>query len=194
MRTINIAIFASGSGSNAEQIIKHFQTIPDIQVKLVLTNNPDAFVIQRARKLNVEQIVFSRKDFYESGKVINILEQNDIDFVVLAGFLWLVPMPIIKKFPNKILNIHPALLPKYGGKGMYGARVHEAVKQAKDKETGISIHYVNENYDEGDLVFQAHCPVLPEDSIEDIQKKVHVLEYEHFPAIIEKTIRKAFKK
>ena len=194
MRTINIAIFASGSGSNAEEIIKYFQRKPDIQVKLVLTNNPDAFVIQRAKKHNVQHVVFSRKDLYETDKVINILIQNNIDFIVLAGFLWLVPSTIIKEYHNKIINIHPALLPKYGGKGMYGARVHEAVRQAKDNESGITIHYVNESYDEGDIIFQERCPIFPEDSVEEIQKKVHALEYEHFPVIIEKTIRKAFKK
>lgn len=194
MRVINIAIFASGSGSNAEEIIKHFSKIPDIKVNLILTNRPDAYVIQRAEKYGIDHVLFSREDFYESGKVLNELQQNAIDFIVLAGFLWLIPNNLLTNYSNKIINIHPALLPKFGGKGMYGARIHEAVKAAKEEETGITIHYVNENYDEGNIIFQAHCPVFPEDSAEDIQKRVHELEYEHFPSIIERTIRKAFKK
>ncbi|MGK7392159.1 MAG: phosphoribosylglycinamide formyltransferase [Candidatus Cyclobacteriaceae bacterium M2_1C_046] len=194
MSDINIAIFASGSGSNAEEIIKYFRGINDINVKLILTNRPDAYVVKRAEKYNIDHVLFTRKDFYETGKVLEVLKENSIDFMVLAGFLWLIPTNIINRYSNKIINIHPALLPKFGGKGMYGASVHEAVKAAKEKETGITIHYVNESYDEGNIIFQAHCPVFPEDSVEDIQKRVHALEYEHFPSIIEKTIRKAFKK
>lgn len=194
MHIINIAIFASGSGSNAEEIIKHFKDIPDIKVNVIITNNPKAGVIDRAGKLNIHYEVFSREDFYNSNKVLNFLVSYSIDFIVLAGFLWLIPKNLISRYSNRIINIHPALLPKYGGKGMYGFRVHQAVKEAKEKETGITIHFVTENYDEGDIIFQTHCPVFKEDTIEDIQKRVHALEYEHFPSIIEQTVRKAFKK
>jgi phosphoribosylglycinamide formyltransferase 1 len=183
-----IAIFASGSGSNAENIVKYFQNHNNIHVDCILTNKADAFVIERAKSLNIESFVFNRDDFYNSPKVLNYLMLRNIDFIVLAGFLWLVPDYLVKNFPNKIVNIHPALLPKYGGKGMYGMKVHEAVVKAGDSETGISIHYVNDKYDEGDIIFQARCKVDIQDTPQMVAEKIHKLEYQHFPAIIEKLV------
>ena len=184
----NIAIFASGSGSNAENIIRYFQNHQQIHIRLILANNADAFVLERAKNLHVPAVVFSKNDFYKSTIVEDKLNQFEIDFIVLAGFLWLIPVSIIQAYPNKIINIHPALLPKYGGKGMYGSRVHEAVKVAGEKETGITIHYVNENYDDGNIIFQAKCAVNISDTPDSIAKKVHQLEYELFPKIIEQVL------
>lgn len=186
----NIAIFASGSGSNAENIIRFFRPHPDIGVKLILTNNPDARVIQRAREHEVEHFVFSRSDFREASIVLDKLLEKGIDFIVLAGFLWLVPLPIIRAFPGKIVNIHPALLPAYGGKGMYGDHVHRAVITNREKESGITIHYVNEKYDEGQIIFQAACPVLPGDTPAALAGRIHELEYAHYPRIIQEIIEK----
>jgi len=179
-----IALFASGSGSNAENIINFFKENKKIEISLVFSNNKNAGVIQRAVNLGVKRHIFSRIDFYESEKVLDKLKNNDIDFIVLAGFLWLIPEYLIDAFPNKIINIHPALLPKYGGKGMYGMNVHKAVIENKDSESGITIHYVNKEYDKGNILFQAKCSVLPTDTPEDIAKKVHELEYLHFPEVI----------
>jgi phosphoribosylglycinamide formyltransferase 1 len=181
-----IAIFASGSGSNAENIINFFKENKKIEISLVFSNNKNAGVIQRAVNLDVKCLFFSRTDFYESKKVLQALKNNNIDFIVLAGFLWLIPEYLIDTYPNKIINIHPALLPKYGGKGMYGMNVHKAVVKNKDSESGITIHYVNKEYDKGNTLFQAKCSILPSDTPEDIAKKVHELEYEHFPKVIEK--------
>lgn len=183
-----IAIFASGSGTNAENIIKYFKDNSNIQVSLVLSNKPDAYVLERAKKFQIPTFVFNRIDFYETDTVINKLKEYEIDFIVLAGFLWLVPQNILSIYPNKIVNIHPALLPKYGGKGMYGMNVHRAVKDAGDKESGITIHYVNEKYDEGAIILQERCAINPEDTPEIIAEKVHKLEYEYYPKIIEKVI------
>jgi phosphoribosylglycinamide formyltransferase-1 len=190
---IKIAIFASGSGSNAEEIIKYFQNKADITVQLILSNNPKAYVLERAKKLNIPSDTFTRKNFYDSDKVLNILKEHDIDFIVLAGFLWLIPVNLIENYPDKIINIHPALLPSYGGKGMYGAKIHKAVVEAGEKETGITIHHVNSAYDKGTVIFQAKCPVQEGDTAEIIQQRVQHLEYQHFPVIIEKTIRETFK-
>jgi phosphoribosylglycinamide formyltransferase 1 len=184
-----LAIFASGSGTNAENIIKHFQIRPGISVSCILTNNADAFVIQRARKYEIPVMVFSREDLYQTGKVLNYLILNKIDWIVLAGFLWLVPAPLIDSFPSKIINIHPALLPQYGGKGMYGDRVHKAVVENHDKKSGITIHFVNHEYDKGNIIFQATCPVEPADTPESLAAKVHDLEYKHFPRVIEEIVR-----
>lgn len=181
----NIAIFASGSGTNAENIIKYFDKHSGIQVKLVLSNKSDAYVLKRAENLKVDTLVFNRKTFYETDEIIQVLKDNDIEYIVLAGFLWLIPQHFIRAFENRIINIHPALLPKYGGKGMYGMHVHKAVIENKEKQSGISIHYVNEQYDEGDIIFQASCPVTEKDNPETLAKKIHQLEYEHFPKIIE---------
>ncbi len=180
----NIAIFASGSGTNAGNIIQYFQEKNEAQVKLILTNNKKAYVIQRAKKLNVPVVIFDRDTFYKTRKILQILQDKSIDFVVLAGFMWLVPDYLVSAYPNRILNIHPALLPRYGGKGMYGEKVHQAVIDNKEEKSGITIHKVNERYDEGKIVFQAECPVLPGDTSADLAKRVHELEYEHYPRVI----------
>ena len=190
---IRVAIFASGNGTNAEAILQYFKNHDRIGVECLLTNNPRAYVIERARKWDKSCYIFSRDQLYKSEDVINYLEEKRIDIIVLAGFLWLVPISIIEKIPI-ILNIHPALLPKYGGKGMYGARVHQQVLENKDPFTGITIHYVNKEYDEGDIIFQKKCEVLPTDTIKDIERKVHELEHEYYPEVIEKIAGKTFKK
>ena len=182
-----LAVFASGSGTNAENLIEHFNKTFDKRVELVLSNNPEAYVLERAARLGVPSRVFTRQELRE-GQVLQLLQENEIDFVVLAGFLWLVPADIIEAYRNRIVNIHPALLPRYGGKGMYGHHVHEAVLANGDKESGITIHYVNEKYDSGDIIFQARCPVLPGDTPESLQERVHALEYEHFPRVVEELI------
>jgi phosphoribosylglycinamide formyltransferase-1 len=179
-----LAVFASGSGTNAENLIEHFNKTFDKKVVLVLSNNPGAYVLRRAARLGVPAKVFSREDL-KGGKVLSLLREYSVDFVVLAGFLWLVPPDIIAAYRNRIVNIHPALLPKYGGKGMYGHHVHEAVLAAGEEQSGITIHYVNEKYDSGDIIFQARCAVLPDDTPESLQERVHALEYEHFPKIVE---------
>ena len=178
-----IALFASGSGSNVENIIRYFLNDREVEFSFVISNRPDAGVHERAKKLMIPSYVFKKSDF-ENGVVSEFLREKGIDFLVLAGFLLKVPDNLLKAYPNKIINIHPALLPKFGGKGMYGSHVHEAVKASGEKETGITIHYVNENYDEGRIIFQAQCPVFPDDSPDDVAAKVHALEYEHFPRVI----------
>lgn len=183
-----IAIFASGSGSNAENIIQYFAQKPQFCVKSVFCNVPDAYVLERAKKYNVPTLVFNREEFRNPDKVFRQLQEQEIDFIVLAGFLWLMPSFITAAWPNKIVNIHPALLPAYGGKGMYGHHVHEAVIAAGEKESGITIHYVNDHYDQGAIIFQAKCPVLPTDTPDDLAARIHELEYRYFPEIIEKTI------
>ena len=184
----NIAIFASGSGSNTENIIRYFRENEAIQVSLVLSNRSDAYVLERAHRLGVPCNVFPKEDWVAGDEILAVLQEYHIDFVVLAGFLVRVPDLLLHAYPNKIINIHPALLPKFGGKGMYGNRVHEAVVAAGEKKSGITIHYINERYDEGNIVCQAVCPVLPTDSPEDVAKKVHALEYEHFPRVIERVL------
>ena len=188
MTRSRLAIFASGSGTNAEQIMLHFKDQPKIEVALMLSNKPEAFALARAKKFNVPTKVFSRQQFRERDDVLHWLLDEKISHIILAGFMWLMPASIIKKFPGKIINIHPALLPKFGGKGMYGHYVHEAVKAAGEKETGITIHLVNEKYDEGEILFQASCAVDPNDSTEQIAEKVHALEHRHYPEQIEKWI------
>lgn len=187
-QTINLAIMASGSGSNAEAVVKHFQRHPIVNVKLILSNKPTAFVLRRAAALDVPSMVFTRQDFYESDKVVSLLQNMKIDWVILAGFLWLVPDNLLKAYPNKIINIHPALLPKYGGKGMYGMNVHQAVVNAKEKQSGITIHLLNEKFDEGPTLFQAHVDVEENDTPETVAQKIHALEHEHFPRVIEETV------
>jgi len=184
--TLKIALFASGSGSNAENIIQYFSRSETIVFPIIISNKSDAFVHERARKLHIPSVTFSKEDFAKADSILLCLEKYQIDCIVLAGFLLKIPQAIIDAFPNKIINIHPALLPKYGGKGMYGNRVHEAVFEAGDTESGITIHYVNSNYDEGSIIFQAKCPVLKTDTPDQIAQKVHALEYEHFPKIIDK--------
>ena len=184
----NIAIFASGSGTNAENIIKYFSNKKCGKVTLVLSNRREAYVLKRAEAYKIDHFFFDHDDFYASGKVLELLIRYKIDFVVLAGFLWLVPENILDKFRGRIVNIHPALLPGYGGKGMYGGKVHAEVIKNREKESGITIHYVNSFYDEGDIIFQAKCEIDPSDNAEMLASKVHALEYEHFPGVIESLI------
>jgi phosphoribosylglycinamide formyltransferase 1 len=185
-----IAVFASGSGTNAQNIAEYFRSSGNITVSLILANNPDAFVLERANKLGIPSVTFTRQEFNESEIILDILRKNKIDFIVLAGFLWLIPGYLLKAYPRKIINIHPALLPKYGGKGMYGDKVHQAVISSGDKQTGITIHYVNDYYDEGEIIFQDSFDIQPDDTAESIAQRVHALEYKHFPRVIEETIRK----
>jgi phosphoribosylglycinamide formyltransferase-1 len=184
-----IAIFASGSGSNAENIANYFSSNEKVEVNLILTNNSGAFVLERAKKLGIKTIIFEKQQFSKTDEILQVLAKNDINLIVLAGFLLKIPENLIKAFPNKIINIHPALLPKFGGKGMYGDKVHQAVIEAGELESGISIHYVNEHYDEGEIIFQAKCEVAVTDTYEDVATKVHDLEYEHFPKVIESLIQ-----
>ena len=182
---LKIALFASGSGSNAENIVHYFSHNPDFIFPLIISNKPDAFIHVRAKKLEIPSFTFSREDFSDGVKILAILKLYNIDCIILAGFLLKIPQTLILAYPDKIINIHPALLPKHGGKGMYGMRVHEAVALANDAESGITVHYVNNNYDEGNIIFQATCPVLSSDTPEMIAEKVHALEYEYFPKVIE---------
>ncbi len=188
---IKIAIFASGSGSNAEQIIEYFSSNDEVEVSLILTNNPAAGVIERGQRLNIPTLIFNKKLFSKTNKIVEILQSQEIDWVILAGFLWLVPSNLTRAFENRMINIHPALLPKYGGKGMWGHHVHEAVVANKEKETGITIHYVNEHYDEGKVIFQAKCEVTENDTPESVAAKIHELEYQYFPEVIYKEILSA---
>ncbi|MBN1159284.1 MAG: phosphoribosylglycinamide formyltransferase [Bacteroidales bacterium] len=183
-----LAIFASGSGTNAENIIEYFRNHRRIQIACVCSNRPDAPVIQRAKKFELSILTFSYEEFYKTHNILDYLERHDVSWIILAGFLWLVPEYLIHAFENRILNIHPALLPKYGGKGMYGERVHKAVLENHEKQSGITIHIVDREYDRGKIVFQATCPVLPEDSPESLAARVHRLEYEHYPRIIEQAV------
>ncbi len=184
-----IAILASGSGSNAENIANYFAGSDYAEVSFIIANNPNAFVLERAKRLGIEAAVVTKAEFMEADGVIAMLQERGIDFVVLAGFLLLVPQKLIQAYPGKIVNIHPALLPKHGGKGMYGDNVHKAVVASGDTESGITIHLIDEHYDKGTTFFQAKCPVLPTDTYEDVAAKVHALEYEHFPHVIEEILR-----
>ncbi len=188
MKKKRIAIFASGSGSNAENIVRFFKDNSLAEVVLILSNNPDAYVLERAEKMKVPAFIFNRSDLYENEKVIDVLKSKNIDIIVLAGFLWLIPKAIISAYPRRIVNIHPALLPKYGGKGMYGLKVHEKVIAEGDTESGITIHFVNENYDEGDFIFQGRCLVSRDDNAETLANKIHELEYKYYPEVIERII------
>lgn len=189
---VNVAIFASGNGSNAEAIIRYFKSSKRIKISLIASNRNDAFVLQRAIKHQIPSLVFSRKELQETDNVLQKLKGLHIGFIVLAGFMIRVPANILSLYNRRIINIHPALLPGYGGKGMYGMNVHEAVISSGEKESGISIHYVNENYDEGDIIFQTKCRVDETDTPESLAEKVHKLEYEYFPEIIERVIIKEF--
>ncbi|MDR3266072.1 MAG: phosphoribosylglycinamide formyltransferase [Tannerella sp.] len=183
-----VAIFASGAGTNAENIIKYFIDSKDVGVALVVSNKVDAGVHSRVAKYGIPSLTFTRKEFNEGNEILKNLVKFDVDYIVLAGFLLKIPRVLIAAFPDRIVNIHPALLPKFGGKGMYGHHVHEAVVAAGEKESGITIHYVNENYDEGQIIFQTKFPVLQTDTVEDVEQKIHRLEYKHFPEIIEKLL------
>ncbi|MBT1709500.1 phosphoribosylglycinamide formyltransferase [Fulvivirgaceae bacterium PWU5] len=183
-----IAILASGSGTNAANLFSYFEHHPTIEVVLLLSNNPMAFALERARLAGIEAKVFDRQQFRNTPEVVQWLQERGVTHVVLAGFLWLIPANLIHAYPGRIINIHPALLPAYGGKGMYGMNVHTAVKQAGEAETGITIHEVNEHYDEGTVLFQARCVLTPDDAAEAIAEKVHALEYEHYPRQIERWV------
>ena len=183
---INLSILASGSGSNAENIANYFESHPTIQVKEILSNKADAFVHERAKRLNIPSFIFTKQQFTDTSFIKRL---EDIDYIILAGFLWLIPPYLIKAFPNRIINIHPALLPKFGGKGMYGDHVHNAVIEAGEKESGITIHLVNEEYDKGQILFQAKCEVTDEDTSVSLAEKIHALEYDHFPRVIEEYIQ-----
>lgn len=184
----NIAIFASGSGTNAENIARYFSNSETIKVAVVLSNNKNAGVHARMEKLNIPSVSFTREEFIEGTAVLAKLAEYDTVLIVLAGFMNKISDTLLKAYPNKIINIHPALLPKHGGKGMYGMYVHEAVVAAGEKESGITIHYINENYDEGAVIFQATCPVLSTDTPEEVANKVHALEYAHYPHVIEEVL------
>ena len=185
---MNIAIFASGSGSNAENIINYFSGKKDFKFPVILSNNPNSYVLERAKKIGIPSVCFTKKELNETDHVLNTLYQYDIDFIVLAGFLLKIPHYLIDAFPDKIINIHPALLPKYGGKGMFGSHVHEAVINSGDKESGITIHYINEVYDDGQTIFQTKCEISASDTKETLAEKIHQLEYKYYPIIIEKLI------
>lgn len=189
-KTIRIALFASGSGTNVENIANYFNGKTTAKPVCVLCNKPDAFVLERAKRLNLDSMTFNRADFNDGKKIMDYLAKHDIDMIVLAGFLWLVPQYLIDAYPSRIVNIHPALLPKFGGKGMYGMHVHEAVKQSGETETGITIHLIDGNYDKGSTVFQAKVAINPSDSPDDIANKVHALEYKHYPEVIEEIAKK----
>ncbi|MDT0643615.1 phosphoribosylglycinamide formyltransferase [Zunongwangia sp. F363] len=185
-----IVIFASGTGTNTENIIKYFQDSPSTRVVAVFSNRKAAGVLKKAHDLNVKALHFDRDSFYYSNDVLYVLKDINPDLIVLAGFLWVVPENIIQKFPDKIINIHPALLPRYGGKGMYGEKVHQAIIENREKESGITIHYVNEKYDEGKILFQTTVNVEPTDTPESLAQKIHSLEYSHFPKVIEELLEK----
>ena len=184
----NIAIFASGDGSNAQNIIDFFKSSTNIKVALVVSNKSTANVLNRAKNATIPTLIIDRTSFYETEKTIDCLKSADIDLIVLAGFLWMIPENLVKAFPNKIVNIHPSLLPKFGGKGMYGMNVHKAVVEAKEKESGITIHFVNEEYDKGKIISQHKCLVSEDDSADTLANKIHQLEYENFPKAIEKLL------
>ncbi len=184
----NLVLFASGSGSNVENIIKYFEKSNFAFVSCLFSNRKDAFALERAKRLNVNTRIFDKADFYQNNHVLNDLIKCKPDLIVLAGFLWLVPSKIIEAFPGKIINIHPALLPAYGGKGMYGEFVHRAVIANKEKQSGITIHYVNEFYDDGDIIFQATCDISPEEDPLSLAVKIHKLEQKYFPMVIEQIL------
>ncbi len=180
----NIVIFASGSGTNAENLIKYFADSQDFRIAAVFCNRPDAQVLQRAARLGVRAEVFCKADL-KGGRVAALLRQYDAWALILAGFLMMIPADIVNAYPGRIINIHPALLPAYGGKGMHGMHVHEAVVAAKERESGITIHLVDEQYDHGKTLFQASCEVLPCDTAKDVAAKIHLLEQAHFPEVVD---------
>ncbi|RZK76115.1 MAG: phosphoribosylglycinamide formyltransferase [Pedobacter sp.] len=190
---IRIAIFASGSGSNAQKLMEYFKRSTEAEISLVLTNNSDAYVLQRADNFEIPSHVFDKNEFYRTDDVIDLLKNLDIDLIVLAGFLWLIPKNLIAEYPGRIINIHPAILPKFGGKGMYGDFVHKAVMEAKETEGGITIHYVDENYDEGEYIHQAKYRIDKDDNLEMIKFKGQQLEHLHYPKVVESIVKKLKK-
>jgi phosphoribosylglycinamide formyltransferase-1 len=185
-----IAIFASGSGSNAQKIMEHFKKHVDAEVVIVLTNNPEAYVLQRADNFEIPSHIFDKAEFYKTNSVVDLLKNLQIDLIVLAGFMWLIPQNLLKAFPNKIINIHPALLQKFGGKGMYGDRVHHAVMDAKEEESGITIHFVDENFDEGEIIHQSRFRIESGDDLEMIKFKGQQMEHLHYPKVVEQLLKK----
>ncbi|ARS38649.1 phosphoribosylglycinamide formyltransferase [Sphingobacteriaceae bacterium GW460-11-11-14-LB5] len=188
-----IAIFASGSGSNAQKLMEHFKRSNEIEIALVLTNNADAYVLQRADNFEIPTHIFDKNEFYKTDEVVDLLKNLEIDFIVLAGFLWLIPKSLIHAYPGRIVNIHPAILPKFGGKGMYGDHVHLAVMAAGETEGGITIHYVNENYDEGEYIYQARYRIDKNDNLEMVKFKGQQLEHQHYPRVVETIVKKISK-
>jgi phosphoribosylglycinamide formyltransferase 1 len=186
----HIAIFASGSGSNAQKIMEYFKKHQDAEVTLILTNNPEAYVLQRADNFEIPSHVFDRNEFYHTDTIVNLLKNLQIDIIILAGFLWLIPQNLLKAFPNKIINLHPALLPKFGGKGMYGDKVHSSILEAGETESGITIHFVNENFDEGEIIHQSRFHIDKNDDLEMIKFKGQQLEHLHYPKVIESLLKK----
>jgi formyltetrahydrofolate-dependent phosphoribosylglycinamide formyltransferase len=184
-----IAIFASGAGSNAQKIINYFNTNNTAKIELVVCNNESAGVLDIAKKYTIDTLLIEKDKFFNTDIYIRELQKRGIRFIVLAGFLWKVPSSLINAYPNRIVNIHPALLPKYGGKGMYGNRVHEAVIAAGDKESGITIHYVDELYDHGNIIFQATCKIDEKDTPGSLAQKIHLLEHQHYPTVIDKILK-----
>jgi phosphoribosylglycinamide formyltransferase 1 len=193
MLPIHIAILASGSGSNAENIFNYFSRRNDIEISLILSNKAEAYVHKRAERLCVPSLTMSKQDLENSDKILKVFKNYKIDFVILSGYLMRIPKELILAYPNRIVNIHPALLPKFGGKGMYGDKVHRAVVESGESESGITIHYVNENYDDGAIAFQIKCDISKNDTPEDVASKVHALEYKYYPSIVDKIIKKEFK-
>ena len=187
---INIIVFASGSGTNAENIIKYFEMSNFAKVTYIVSNRDDAYVLKRTQNLNINTKILNKNAFYNTNEAFDFITTLNPDLIVLAGFLLLVPSSIISAFPNRIINIHPALLPKYGGKGMYGDKVHNAVIANKEHESGITIHYINEKYDEGDIIFQKCCPVFSDDNVESLAKRIHQLEYEYYPKVIQSVLER----
>ena len=185
-----IAIFASGSGSNAQKIMEYFKKHQDAEIAIVLTNNPEAYVLQRADNFEIPSHIFDKHEFYKTDDIVKLLKNLQIDLIVLAGFLWLIPENLLKAFPNKIINIHPALLPKYGGKGMYGDNVHQAILDAGEEESGITIHFINEHFDEGEPIHQSRFKIEKGDDIEMIKFKGQQLEHLHYPKVVEQLLKK----
>lgn len=185
-----IAIFASGSGSNAQKIMEHFKKSDEAEVSIILTNNPDAYVLQRADNFEIPSHIFDKAEFRNTGNIVDILKNLQIDLIVLAGFLWLIPKNLLEAFPNKIINIHPALLPKYGGKGMYGDKVHTAILENGETESGITIHFVNDKFDEGEIIHQSKFKIEPNDDLEMVKFKGQQLEHQHFPKVVENLLKK----
>jgi len=185
-----IAIFASGSGSNAQKIMEYFKKHQDAEIAIVLTNNPEAYVLQRADNFEIPSHIFDKHEFYKTDDIVKLLKNLQIDLIVLAGFLWLIPENLLKAFPNKIINIHPALLPKYGGKGMYGDKVHQAILDAGEEESGITIHFINEHFDEGESIHQSRFKIEKDDDLEMIKFKGQQLEHLHYPKVVEQLLKK----
>lgn len=189
-KSVKIAIFASGSGSNAENINDYLLNNYDLKIDCILCNKKDAFVFERAKKMDVDSFYFDKNAFHSASQIVDLLTERKIDFIVLAGFLLKIPEEIIRRFEDRILNIHPALLPNYGGKGMYGMNVHRAVIENKETESGITIHLVNEEYDKGEILFQATTAISTTDTPEDLAQNIHQLEYKHFPEVIIEYIKR----